>query len=140
MKLQDIMSKDIAFLNSDDSIEQAARLMKQHNVGSLPICSNNQVVGIVTDRDIALRSVANGTDAKMIVGDIMTVNPVFGNPQMDVHDAARIMSDNQIRRLPVVDNGQLVGMVALGDISVDPSYSTDAEQALTNISQPCNHT
>lgn len=140
MKLQDIMSRDIAFLNSDDSIEQAASLMKQHDVGSIPICSNNQVVGIVTDRDIALRSVAEDAGAAQTVGDIMTINPVLGNPQMDVHDAARIMSDNQIRRLPVVDNGQLVGMVSLGDISVDPSLSSDAEKALSNISQPCDHT
>ncbi|MFA5676412.1 MAG: CBS domain-containing protein [Christensenellales bacterium] len=140
MKLLDIMSKDIAFLNPDDSVEQAAWLMKRHNIGSVPICSDNQVIGIVTDRDIALRSVADGAGLAQTVGDIMTTNPVLGDPQMDVCDAARIMSDNQIRRLPVVDNGQLVGMVALGDISVDPSFSSDAEQALSNISQPCDHT
>ncbi len=139
MKLNDIMSKDVAFLHPNDSVEQAAWLMKQHNIGSLPVCSDNRVIGIITDRDIALRSVAQGTDVVQTVSEIMTQNPVLGDPQMDICDAAQIMSDNQIRRLPVVENDQLVGMVSLGDISVDPSLSPDAANALSNISQPCDH-
>ncbi len=72
-----------------------------------------------------------------MVEDVMTRNPIVASPQMDVHEAARIMSNNQIRRLPVVeDNGQLVGIVALGDISLQPELQEDAEQALQNISMP----
>jgi len=139
MILNDIMSKEIASLNSDDSIESAAQLMKQYNVGSIPICSQNKVIGIVTDRDIALRSVAVGQNSKQqSVSDIMTSNPVTGSPNMDVHDAAKIMSDKQIRRLPVVENNKLVGMVALGDISVEPTLQDNAEKALKNISQSGN--
>lgn len=139
MILKDIMSKEIASLNSNDSIESAAQLMKQYNVGSIPICSQNKVVGIVTDRDIALRSVATGQDSKQkCVSDIMTQNPVTGSPNMDVHEAAKIMSNKQIRRLPVVENNNLVGMVALGDISVEPTLQDNAEEALKSISQSYN--
>ena len=135
--VKDIMTKEIASVCSDDSIEKAAQLMKQYDVGSIPVCSQKKVVGIVTDRDIALRSVAPGQDtSQQKVCDIMTSNPVVGNPDMDVHDAARIMSEKQIRRLPIVENNSLVGMVALGDISVEPTLQDNAEQALKNISQP----
>lgn len=138
LKVKEIMSKKIASLNSEDSVERAAQLMKQYDVGSIPVCQQNQVVGIVTDRDIAVRTIAEGRDSKQQkVSDIMSANPVVGNPDMDVHDAARIMSDQQIRRLPIVDNNSLVGIVALGDISVEPDLQDNAEQALKNISQPC---
>lgn len=140
MILNDIMSREIASLKSDDSIEKAAQLMKQHNVGSIPICNQNKLIGIVTDRDIALRSVAVGQNSKQLrVSDIMTSNPVTGSPNMDVHDATKIMSDNQIRRLPIVENNNLVGMVALGDISVEPTLQDNAEEALKNISQSNNN-
>jgi CBS domain-containing protein len=129
------MSQEIACANSNDSIEKAAQLMKQYNVGSIPICSQDKVIGIVTDRDIALRSVANG-QYNQSVGDIMTQNPVTGTPDMDVHEAAKLMGEKQIRRLPVVENNSLVGIVSLGDISVEPRLQDNAEQALKNISQP----
>jgi len=135
LKLKDIMSQEIACVNSNDSIEKAAQLMKQYNVGSIPICSQDKVIGIVTDRDIALRSVANG-QYNQSVGDIMTQNPVTGTPDMDVHEAAKLMGEKQIRRLPVVENNSLVGIVSLGDISVEPRLQDNAEQALKNISQP----
>ena len=135
MKLKEIMSKDIAFVSSKDSIESAAQLMQQYNVGSIPICDNNNLVGIVTDRDITLRAVAKG-QYQQSVGEIMTKNPVTGTPETDVHEAARIMGEKQIRRLPVVENKSLVGIVALGDISVEPKLADNAEVALKNISQP----
>lgn len=136
MKIRDIMSRQVASLNTDDSVERAAQLMKDYNVGSIPICTQNSVVGIVTDRDIALRAVARGEDGSRQVKDVMTSNPVVGTPDMDVHDAVRIMSENQIRRLPIVENNSLVGMVSLGDISVEPRLQDNAEIALKNISKP----
>jgi len=140
MKIKEIMSKDVACLNPEDSIEKAAQLMKQYNVGSIPVCSNNMVTGIVTDRDIALRSVASGQDSgKRKVSDIMTSNPIVGNTEMDVHDASKIMSEEQIRRLPIVENNTLVGIVSLGDISLEPILSDNAQDALKNISQPCSN-
>lgn len=137
VKIKEIMSKEVASLSSDDCIERAAQLMKQHDVGSIPVCSQEKVIGIVTDRDIALRSVAEGQNTKQQkVRDIMSSNPVVGSPDMDVHDAARIMSERQIRRLPIVENNNLVGIVALGDISVEPKLKDNAQEALKNISEP----
>jgi CBS domain-containing protein len=137
LKVRDIMTKDIASLRSDDSLEHAAQLMKQYNCGALPVCTQDKLIGIITDRDIAVRSVAAGEDvAHTRVGDVMTNNVVFANPETDVQDAARIMSDRQIRRLPVVENNSLIGIVALGDISLEPSCKNSAEEALTNISKP----
>ncbi|MEW8992900.1 CBS domain-containing protein [Clostridium sp.] len=140
MKVKEIMSKDVACLNPQDSIEKAAQLMKQHNVGSIPVCSNNTVSGIVTDRDIALRAVASGQDSgQTTVSNIMTSNPTVGNPEMDVHEAAEIMSKEQIRRLPIVENNSLVGIVSLGDISLEPILSDNAQDALKSISQPTDN-
>lgn len=139
MKVKDIMSTEIASVNSDDSIERAAQLMKQYDVGSIPVCSQEKIIGIVTDRDIALRATAQGQKSQQqTVGDIMSSNPVVGSPDMDVYDAARIMSEKQIRRLPIVDQNNLIGIVALGDISVEPDLQDNAEEALKNISQPNN--
>ena len=137
MKVRDIMTKDIASLRSDDSLEHAAQLMKQYNCGSLPVCTQDKLIGIITDRDITVRSVATGEDAAhKRVGDVMTNDVVFANPETDVNDAARIMSDRQIRRLPVVENNSLIGIVALGDISLEPACQESAEDALKNISKP----
>ncbi len=137
MKVRDIMTKDIASLRSDDTIEHAAQLMKQYNCGSLPVCTQDKLIGIITDRDIAVRSVASGEDVThKRVGEIMTNDVVFANPETDVNDAARIMSDRQIRRLPVVENNSLIGIVALGDISLEPACQDSAEDALKNISKP----
>ncbi|HHU73329.1 MAG TPA: CBS domain-containing protein [Clostridiales bacterium] len=134
MKVRDIMTKDVVCLRSDDTIERAARLMKQYNVGSLPVCTDDKIIGIVTDRDITVRSVAPGSLSMQRVGDIMTRDPVVGNPDLEVEDAANLMSERQIRRLPIVENNSLVGIVALGDISLERQKS--AGSALKNISAP----
>lgn len=137
MKIRNIMSKEVTKLNPDDSIEKAAQLMKQNNIGSIPICDQEQVIGIVTDRDIATRCVAEGQNVKQQrVCDIMSPAPVIGNPEMDAHEVAQLMSEKQIRRLPIVENNSLVGVVALGDISVQPMLQDNAGEALKNISQP----
>jgi CBS domain-containing protein len=135
LKLRDIMSRHVVSLNTTDTVEKAAQLMKDYNIGSIPICSGSSVVGIVTDRDITLRAVASGQSNRQLK-DIITPNPVVGTPDMDVHEAVRIMSEKQIRRLPVVENNSLVGMVALGDISLEPKLQDNAEVALKNISMP----
>ena len=138
MKVRDIMSKDIASVRSDDTIERCAQLMKQYDVGSLPVCDQNRVIGIVTDRDITLRSVASGNWQNQRVCDIMTKEPALGDPEMNVKDAADIMGKQQIRRLPIVENNSLVGIVALGDISLEPNLQDKAEDTLKDVSKP-NH-
>lgn len=136
MKVKEIMSKDPACVCSSDSIETAAKLMKQHDIGSLPVCEKDKLIGIVTDRDITLRCVAAGNDStQQKVCDIMTSEPTVGSPEMNVKEVAKIMSEKQIRRLPIVEDNSLVGIVALGDISLEPALQDKAEDALTNISK-----
>ncbi|WP_026883884.1 CBS domain-containing protein [Clostridium akagii] len=138
MKVSEIMTKSVASLNTDDTVERAAQVMVEHNVGSVPVCSGENVVGIITDRDITLRTVAKGENPRtQIVREIMSSNPVVIDPEMDAHDAARIMGERQIRRLPVAQNEKLVGFVSLGDIATDPKLKDDAEGTLSGVSEPC---
>ncbi len=137
MKISDVMTKTVANLNVEDTVKRAAELMKEHNIGSIPVCRDEKVVGIITDRDIAVRTVADGKDSlEQKVKDVMSSNPVVGKPEMDIHDAARIMSERQIRRLPIVENNNLVGIVALGDLAVENILVDDAGRALSEISSP----
>lgn len=137
MKVKEIMTKDVASLTPTDTVEQAAQLMSQYNVGSIPVCRNQQIVGIVTDRDVAIRSAAQGESIKsQKISDIMTTNPVVCDSNTDIKDAARIMSERQIRRLPIVENNALIGIVSLGDIAVDEKGHNEAGEALSSISEP----
>ncbi len=136
MKVKDIMTRDIACISADSPVERAAQLMKQYNVGSIPVCDGEKVIGIVTDRDIALRHVAGAETHGQQISGIMTRNPVVGTPDMEAGDAAQLMGQRQIRRLPIVERGTLVGIVALGDISAQPALQNNAENALHDISVP----
>jgi CBS domain-containing protein len=138
MKVSEIMTKSVASLNSDDTVERAAQVMDEHNIGSMPVCSGENVIGIITDRDITLRNVARGENPRVqTVREIMTSNPVIVDQDMDIHDAARIMSERQIRRLPVVKDNRLIGFIALGDIATYPRLKDDAEKTLCSVSEPC---
>ncbi|MFD3155831.1 CBS domain-containing protein [Haloimpatiens sp. FM7330] len=137
MQIKDIMTKDIASVNYDDTVERAAQLMKQYNVGSIPVCEGEKVIGILTDRDITLRSVADGQNVmRQSVREIMSSNPVTASPSMDIHEAARMMSERQIRRLPIIESGNLVGIISIGDLAVEPKFSDNAGEALSSISEP----
>jgi len=137
MKVKEIMTKDVFSVSPEDKIQSAAKIMEKHNIGSVPVCEGEHIMGILTDRDIALRSVSNGENINMQkVRDIMSSNPVFGTPDMDVTEASKIMSDRQIRRLPIVENNNLVGIISLGDIAVEPTFSNKAGETLTDISMP----
>lgn len=139
MDMKNIMTKVVTTITPEDTVERAAQMMKEHNVGSIPVCRGEEVVGIITDRDITLRSSAQGQNVRQQkVSEIMSSNPVTGTPNMDVHEAARLMSERQIRRLPIVDNNKVVGIVALGDLAVEPNLANEAESALSNISVPAS--
>lgn len=137
-QLREIMTSNVVTINETQSVQEAAALMSQHNIGSVPVVNNNgQMVGIVTDRDITLRTTAQGESVQTPVSQVMTAQKIVqGTPDMDVHEAANLMAQQQIRRLPVVENGQVTGMVALGDLAVQNQYANEAEQALQNISTP----
>ncbi|AYD41245.1 CBS domain-containing protein [Clostridium fermenticellae] len=137
MKVNDIMSKEVISLNANDTVEKAAHIMKNNNIGSVPVCDSGRIVGVITDRDISIRSVAYGRDmSEQKVRDIMSSNPAVGTPEMDVKEAAKIMSQRQIRRLPIIENRDLVGIVSLGDMALDPNLQNITEGTLGDISEP----
>lgn len=139
MKVKDVMTKQVVSLKPNDTVKDAAMLMKKHNIGSVPVCDNGKIIGIITDRDIVLRVGADGSNIdNTSVRDVMSSNPVIGNPEMDIKDAARVMSERQIRRLPIMQEGSVIGMVSLGDIAVEDNSKMSAEEALKDISEPCN--
>jgi CBS domain-containing protein len=136
-KLGDLMSKNVISVSPNSTIEEAANLMSQYNVGALPVVENNQLKGMITDRDITLRSTAKGGNEKETVANCMSSqNLVSGNPSMSADEAARVMAQHQIRRLPVVDQNQMVGMVALGDLATAQETQNEAGEALQSISTP----
>ena len=136
MRIKDVMTKNVTTVTPEDTIETVAKLMQQYDVGSIPVCEGQNVVGIITDRDIVLRCVSNGADCKRLVKDYMTKNPVTTDPSMEISNAVNMMSEKQIRRLPVVENNCISGMVALGDLAVAPDSKDEAGNALSNISFP----
>ncbi|MDP8910287.1 MAG: CBS domain-containing protein [Chloroflexota bacterium] len=114
-----------------------ARRMKDLNVGSLPVVDNDQLVGIITDRDIVIRGVADGLSLQEEqVRNYLTPNPTTVTPDADAREAADLMGREQIRRLPVVEGGRLVGMLAIGDVAVDVGKDRLVGDALQQISEP----
>ena len=137
MKVKDIMTKNVAYVNPGTNVVEAAQLMQKHNVGSIPVCDRSGVVGIVTDRDIVVRNVAHGKSPQDTpVSAVMTTGVKTVTPDMDTDEVSKIMAQNQIRRIPVVENKMIVGMVALGDMATDDRFDMEASEALTEISRP----
>jgi CBS domain-containing protein len=136
-KVQDVMTKNVATVSPNQTVQEAAQIMSEKNIGALPVVENGQVIGMITDRDITLRTSAQGKDpASIRVSEVMTNRVVTGTPDMSVQEAANVMAQHQVRRLPIVENNQLQGIVALGDIAANTVYDQAAGQALTNISEP----
>jgi len=134
--VEELMTSSIISVSPNQSIEEAARLMQDYNIGAIPVVENNQVVGMVTDRDITIRSTADGGDEEQPVSEIMTNEVISVTPETQVEEAARIMAEKQIRRLPVVENNQIIGMISLGDIATDQQFDSKAGEALSQISNP----
>jgi CBS domain-containing protein len=136
-KVSEVMSTDVQTISPDDTIEEAAQEMRDGDFGLVPVVEDEELVGVVTDRDIAIRAVAEGKDSSTPVSEVMSEGVVWANEDDSVEDAARIMSEHQIRRLPVVDSEQhLVGIVSLGDFAVDSSEIEPVVEALSDISRP----
>lgn len=136
MKLRDVMSNPVIRIRPDESVAVAARTLARYNIGALPVCGNDgRVCGLVTDRDIVTRCLAsNRSPSTTTVRDVMTSQVVSARPDMDASLAAGLMGREQIRRLPVIENGKLCGMVSLGDLALKEESSIEAGDALTEIS------
>lgn len=136
MKLRDIMTNPVIRIHPDESVSVAARTLEHYNIGALPVCgSDGNVCGMVTDRDLVTRCLAAGrSPASTPVRDVMSTGVVSVHPDMDTWTAASLMGREQIRRLPVMENGKLCGMVSLGDLAMKEETSIDASDALADIS------
>jgi len=135
-RVQDAMTADPVTISRSNSVIDAARLMESADVGSVPVVDGGTPVGIVTDRDIAIRVVAQGKDpAGTSVGDIATDQPYYVHPDQDLDEAIELMAYRKVRRLPVVDDGQLVGMLAQADI-VHEVKEKKAAHVIEEISEP----
>jgi CBS domain-containing protein len=136
MIVSELMTDNVITISPDEPASLAARLLFRHNIGSVPVCTEDgRLRGIVTDRDIVMRCVAAENDPETTpVREIMTRGLVTVSPTDDVREAARQMAQSQVRRLPVVDSGKLVGMLALGDMAKTHSFDMEASKALSDIS------
>ena len=135
MKLKEIMTKQVLTVHPEERVAVAARMMARNNIGSLPVCdAQGRICGMVTDRDLVVRCMAADGPGKMKVRDVMTGNVITAAPDMEAAMAAHLMGRQQIRRLPVVKDGKLCGMISLGDLAVSEESAYDANDALTEIS------
>lgn len=136
MQVREIMNPNVVSIAPDESAALAARLISRHNVGALPVCSDAGMLrGVVTDRDIVLRCIAAEEDpAQMPVRRIMSRAVTTVSPDDDIRNATHLMSTQQVRRLPVVEEGRVVGMLSLGDLAGSRQCDMEASRALGEIS------
>jgi len=136
MKVSEAMTRDVRVANPDDTLRKAARTMASLDAGALPVGENDQLVGMITDRDIAIRGVANGKGPKAKVREVMTKDVKYCFDDQEMEEVTRNMADIQVRRLPVLNREKrLVGILSLGDIAISRDGKT-AGDALSGISRP----
>ena len=136
MKISDVMTREVQTIRPDQSAQDAARFMLKGDAGSIPVTDGDRLIGMITDRDIAVRGVAKGFGPDTPVRELMTDDVICAREGDDIEDVASRMSEAQVRRLPVVDdNEKLCGIVSLGDLSREAD-SDCASQALEGVSQP----
>ncbi|OZM58473.1 CBS domain-containing protein [Lottiidibacillus patelloidae] len=133
--LQEIMTKNVEYCTPLDNVYEVALKMKQLNVGAIPICEDEHLLGMITDRDIVVRAMAEKKPGSTKVTDIMSNELITGSPDMTTEEASKIMAEKQIRRLPVVENSKLCGIVSLGDLAVRNETDEQAGYALSEISE-----
>lgn len=141
MLVKDVMSRKIVSVAPEESAAVAARLLARYNVGALPVCTaEGRLKGMVTDRDIVLRCVAAEEDPQRTrVSEIMTRRVISVGAQEAASTATELMAREQVRRLPVEENGKVIGMVSLGDLATAPDFSVEAAVALCEISANTKH-
>ena len=136
MKVMEIMTTDISTVEPDTTLEEIATLMRNEDVGAVPVIEGDKLLGVITDRDIVVRCIAEGKHpSEVCAEDILTDDLEIIAPHADVDEAAELMSRRQIRRLPVVESGRLLGIVSLGDIAVKQLDDKVSGDALEGVSQ-----
>lgn len=138
MKVKELMTKEVQVIHPDDSLQAAAQKMSIHDIGFLPVFEQDQLVGVITDRNIIVRGVATGMNSKTMMGrELMTAPVTYCFDDQDVKEAAKLMEEHQIRRLVVLsrNNNRLVGVISLGDIARTGTKEVSAE-VLEKVSEP----
>jgi CBS domain-containing protein len=135
MNIRDVMTPNPRTLSPEDSIQNAARIMRDEDTGAVPVVENGRPIGLVTDRDIVVRAVADGGQLDRPVRDIATTNLVAVTPEMSTREANELMREHQVRRLPVIEGERLVGMVSLGDLAVKESKEGRTGETLERVSE-----
>jgi CBS domain-containing protein len=140
MQLKDVMTAQVEVIRPDAPIREAAQKMKNRDIGPLPVCDGERLVGMVTDRDIVVNAVAEGRDPETTkIADVMTPEVTYCFDDQDTEEAMRLMERHQIRRLPVLSREKrLVGIVSLGDLATKEDESRTGE-TLREVSQPAGH-
>lgn len=136
MKIEEVMTRDVEYCSADTPIYKVAQKMKELDVGVIPICEGDQLAGLATDRDLVIKAMASEMPYDTPVSNVMTQDPVRGTSHMSAEEAADLMADVQIRRLPIVEDGKLIGIVSLGDLAVTEKLDGETEEALEEISTP----
>jgi CBS domain-containing protein len=138
MQLKEIMTHGVEMIAPEATLQEAAEKMRHLDIGPLPVCDGDQLIGMLTDRDITVRAVAAGYNPLTTrVREVMSTGVIYGFDDQDVQDAARLMEQYQIRRLPVLTRDrQLIGIVALGDLAVHPGHQPLASEVLEQVSEP----
>jgi CBS domain-containing protein len=135
MNIRDVMTPNPRTVSPQDSIQNAARIMRDEDTGVVPVVDNGKPIGVVTDRDIVVRAVADDRQLNRPVRDIISTDLIAARPDMSTREAAELMSEHQVRRLPVVENNRLVGIVSIGDIAVKEGRDSRVGDALQHISE-----
>lgn len=135
MKVSDIMNRSVVHIDPEETVAVAARTLTHYNIGALPVCkSDGKLCGMVTDRDLVIRCVAAGkSPERTAVREVMTGRVIAVQPQMEAGVAAHLMGRQQVRRLPVVEDGKICGMLSLGDLAKREDSVMDAADALGDI-------
>nr|WP_231618201.1 CBS domain-containing protein [Fictibacillus sp. 23RED33] len=129
------MTRNVDYVTPQDNVYEVAVKMKQDNVGVIPVCENDQIIGVITDRDIVVRGVAEKRPGSTKVSDVMSDNLFTGSADMTVEEAAELMADKQVRILPIVENNKLVGIISLGDLSLAKESDSAAGHTLSQVSE-----
>jgi CBS domain-containing protein len=137
MKIRDAMTRDVRMVRPDQTLRDAAHIMAELDIGALPVQENDRLVGMITDRDIAVRAIAEGRECGTPIREVMTREIKYCYDDQDIEEVTRNMSDQRLRRLPVMNRDKrLVGILALGDLAREGSTQDDASEALCGISRP----
>jgi CBS domain-containing protein len=138
MKLKEIMTRDVEIVHPDDSLYIAACKMRDRNIGFLPVCDGDRLIGVLSDRDVSVRALAEGVEPNNLVsGDFVSSPVIYCYEDQDVEEAARLMEEHQIRRLVILNraNKRMVGVISLGDLALNGTRDLSGE-VLQSVSEP----